>query len=211
MKPRYRFLVPLIASLVIPFGLVGAQTASAKTPVKPAPKTRLLPANLSCSGLLKGPEWGPHVATIDNSSDPCTFGIPDEVALHDPQRTAHVTGGELSCSASVPYKATNLLPKFINAGTGKQHPDFTPHELGMDGEIFFGEGLDDAQSVPPSSEVEAYLQVRNAICNFLVEGTTNVNPPNAEGLPPQSWGYVIQPLLKATRGLLGTVNAELGG
>jgi hypothetical protein len=216
MRPRYCFLAPVVASLVIPLGLAGAQTASAKTPPKPAPKTRLLPANLSCAGLLTGPDWGAHIETVYNLSDPCTFGIPDKeqdsLNKDGLDQTAHVTGGALTCQAVIPYKGANLLPKFIKTGDGKVGPDYTPRHLGMDAEIFFGDSMDDAQSVPPSASAVGYLQVRNATCFFQVESTTNVNPPNANtGAPPPSWGYNPGPVLHATIGLVRIVNSELGG
>jgi hypothetical protein len=207
MRLKYRQFIALFAGSVIALGLVGAPSAEAKTPPTTKPsktspaKARLLPANLSCAGLLTAGDWGPYVREDGGGPGPCIFAV---VLPTPPPPTPVIQGGELACSAVAPAYWTsvashknggNLLPKTFNDGDGPEGPDSRPH-IGTRAEVFLENP--DLDSNPPEQTEDADLQVRNAVCTFLV-------------IAVYDHGGTSAPLLSKTLTLMRIVAAELGG
>jgi hypothetical protein len=186
-------LVGFLGCGIVFAALLGSGAVAGAQTVHRAKKVHLLPGNLSCDGLLSGPDWGPYVvANGIGAGNPCVFvatpptghsfaqtvglppGAPPVSPLSIPYPT--VGGGSLVCEAvngtqwsraAAKKNGGNLLPKKM-AGLGSAASDrpLVKLNIGTRAEIFLAEEDEQAQT----NEAIGWLQVNNAQCEVLVNG-----------------------------------------
>jgi hypothetical protein len=141
----------VLVGIVALFSIAGATAASAKTPPKHPKPTHLLPANLTCEGLVTAQDAGPDM--IDVGSGPsCLFGY--EPPKDAPSPPPPIELVNVTCAAYIPWNGANLLP------TSKTDLLFSKMDIGTRAEMYFNDDENQALGA---------VQVRNAECDVQVE------------------------------------------